>query len=105
MFFIQKMKWLRVASVVSLSLIIWCLPVKGHTSSEALIVAQAPAPGAPAPAEAPATAPTPAPAPAAAPAPAPTPAAPAAAAKADPSIEQRIADLEAYVNNAARGSD
>src|SRR5213075_563234 len=33
-------------------------------------------------------------------------AAPAAAgAKADPNVEQRIADLEAYVNNAARGAD
>lgn len=28
-----------------------------------------------------------------------------AAAKADPNIEQRIADLEAYVNNGARGAD
>ncbi len=28
-----------------------------------------------------------------------------AAAKADPNIEQRVADLEAYVNNGARGSD
>ena len=40
-----------------------------------------------------------------------TPAAPAAAAaaapaaKADPNVEQRLADLEAYVNNAARGAD
>jgi ammonium transporter, Amt family len=39
----------------------------------------------------------------------PTAAAPAAAAeppkKADPSVEQRVADLEAYVNNVGRGSD
>ena len=35
--------------------------------------------------------------------PAAAPAAPAA--KADPNLEQRIADLEAYVNNAARGAD
>ena len=39
----------------------------------------------------------------------PTNTAPAAAAepakKADPNVEQRIADLEAYVSNAARGSD
>ncbi|MDD5262567.1 MAG: ammonium transporter [Methylacidiphilales bacterium] len=46
-------------------------------------------------------------APAAAPAPAPeAAAAPAAApAKAAPTVEQRIADLEAYVNNTARGAD
>ncbi|HUR44823.1 MAG TPA: ammonium transporter [Candidatus Saccharimonadales bacterium] len=41
--------------------------------------------------------------------PTPTPAAPAAdatpAKKADPNMEQRIADLEAYVNNGTRGSD
>ena len=37
---------------------------------------------------------------------APTAAAAAApAAKADPNVEQRLADLEAYVNNAARGAD
>jgi len=29
----------------------------------------------------------------------------AAAAKADPNVEQRLADLEAYVNNGARGAD
>jgi Amt family ammonium transporter len=35
-----------------------------------------------------------------------TPAAPAApAAKADPNVEQRLADLEAYINNTARGAD
>jgi Amt family ammonium transporter len=35
-----------------------------------------------------------------------TPAAPAApAAKADPDIAQRVADIEAYINNAARGAD
>ncbi len=33
------------------------------------------------------------------------PAEAAPAAKADPNLEQRIADLEAYVNNGARGSD
>src|SRR6185369_13375610 len=32
-------------------------------------------------------------------------AAPAAGAKADPDLAQRVADLEAYVNNAARGAD
>src|SRR5262249_57312722 len=32
-------------------------------------------------------------------------AAPAPAAKAEPTLEQRVADLEAYVNNGARGSD
>jgi Amt family ammonium transporter len=41
--------------------------------------------------------------------PTPTPAAPPAAApevkKADPNIEQRISDLEAYVSNGTRGSD
>src|SRR5690349_19750262 len=38
---------------------------------------------------------------------APAAAAPAAApaAKADPDMAQRVADLEAYVNNAARGAD
>jgi Amt family ammonium transporter len=36
---------------------------------------------------------------------APAPAAAAAAAKAAPNTEQRLADLEAYVNNAARGAD
>jgi ammonium transporter, Amt family len=35
----------------------------------------------------------------------PPAAAPAVGAKSDPTLEQRIADLEAYVNNAARGSD
>jgi Amt family ammonium transporter len=35
-----------------------------------------------------------------------TPAAPAApAAKADPDVNQRLADLEAYINNGARGAD
>ncbi len=34
-----------------------------------------------------------------------TPAAPAADAKADPDIAQRVADLEAYFNNVARGGD
>ena len=29
----------------------------------------------------------------------------APAAKADPTVEQRVADLEAYVNNVARGAD
>jgi Amt family ammonium transporter len=38
-------------------------------------------------------------------APAPAAAAAAAPAKADPTLEQRIADLEAYVNNAARLAD
>lgn len=33
------------------------------------------------------------------------PAAPAAGAKADPDLAQRVADLEAYVNNGARGAD
>ncbi|MFO1463074.1 MAG: ammonium transporter [bacterium] len=33
------------------------------------------------------------------------PAAVSGAAKAEPSLEQRIADLEAYINNTARGSD
>jgi len=50
---------------------------------------------------------TPAPA-AAAPAPAPAAAAPAAAAPAGPkdaTLDSRVADLEAYVNNGARGSD
>src|SRR5438477_8243396 len=37
------------------------------------------------------------------PPPAAAPAAPAA--KADPDINQRVADLEAYINNAARGAD
>jgi Amt family ammonium transporter len=38
--------------------------------------------------------------------PPPAPAAPAApAAKTDPDINQRVADLEAYINNAARGAD
>src|SRR5436853_481776 len=38
--------------------------------------------------------------------PTPPAAAPAApAAKADPNMEQRVADLEAYINNAARGAD
>jgi Amt family ammonium transporter len=36
---------------------------------------------------------------------APAAAAPAADGKTDPTTEQRIADLEAYVNNAARGAD
>ncbi|HTH49214.1 MAG TPA: ammonium transporter [Candidatus Limnocylindria bacterium] len=40
-----------------------------------------------------------------APAPAAAAAAPATPTKADPSIEQRIADLEAYVNNGSRGAD
>jgi len=31
--------------------------------------------------------------------------APAPAAKADPTVEQRIADLESYINNTARGAD
>src|SRR6266568_989092 len=37
--------------------------------------------------------------------PAAAPATPAPAKKADPNLEQRIADLEAYVSNGARGSD
>jgi ammonium transporter, Amt family len=37
-------------------------------------------------------------------APAAAPAAPAAAEKAEPDLAQRVADLEAYVNNTARGS-
>src|SRR3954465_10125114 len=38
--------------------------------------------------------------------PPPAPAAPATpAAKTDPDINQRVADLEAYINNAARGAD
>jgi Amt family ammonium transporter len=36
---------------------------------------------------------------------APAAAAPAAAAKADPDINQRMADVEAYIGNGARGSD
>jgi Amt family ammonium transporter len=36
---------------------------------------------------------------------APAAAAPAAPAKADPTLEQRVADLEAYVSNGTRGSD
>ncbi|HEX5034487.1 MAG TPA: ammonium transporter [bacterium] len=43
--------------------------------------------------------------PAEAPAAAPAPAAATGSAKSEPSLEQRIADLEAYVNNGARGSD
>lgn len=35
----------------------------------------------------------------------PAAAAPAADGKAEPNVEQRIADLEAYINNTARGSD
>ena len=38
-------------------------------------------------------------------APAPAPAAPAAAAPKDPTLEQRIADIEAYMNNGARTPD
>src|ERR1051325_4163478 len=38
-------------------------------------------------------------------APAAAPAAAAATAKADPDVEQRLKDLEAYVNNGARGAD
>src|SRR5665811_1530546 len=44
-------------------------------------------------------------APATPPAAAAAPAAPAAGAKADPDLAQRVADLEAYVNNGARGAD
>jgi Amt family ammonium transporter len=48
-----------------------------------------------------------APAPAAAPAPAPAApaAAPAPGAKTEPDLAQRVADLEAYIGNGARGSD
>ncbi len=46
----------------------------------------------------------PAPLPSAPPAAAPV-AAPAPGAKADPTLEQRVNDLEAYINNTARGSD
>ena len=51
--------------------------------------------------DAPAAAPA---APAVAPAPAPAPAAPAAPKLKDPSVEDRLADLEAYIGNGARSS-
>ena len=45
------------------------------------------------------------PLPAQTPSPSASPARSATALQAGPSLEQRIADLEAYVNNAARGAD
>jgi Amt family ammonium transporter len=97
----KKKKWTILETVVAVAGLA-CMTV----NSGRAFAQDAPAP-APAPAEAPAA---PAPAPAAeAPAPAPAPAAaaeaPAAAteaAPAGPTLEQRLADIEAYMNNVPR---
>jgi Amt family ammonium transporter len=102
----QKMRWMGATAVILfLSILVCSLPVKVRGSSDATLIAQAPTNTAPAPTEAPPAA-APAPLPAApAPTAAPASATPSPGAKTDPTLEQRVADLEAYVNNGARGSD